>query len=59
MATLRKLALRAARADRETKSNIIGRRKQMAWGKILPEEPIGTKNLFETILKNILFSVLV
>jgi hypothetical protein len=31
MATLRKLALTTARADIETKSSIIGRRKQMAW----------------------------
>jgi hypothetical protein len=31
MAILRKLALTVARADRETKSSIIGRRKQMAW----------------------------
>jgi hypothetical protein len=28
---LRKLALTVARADTETKSSIIGRRKQMAW----------------------------
>jgi predicted transposase YbfD/YdcC len=31
MAILRKLALTVARADTETKSSIIGRRKQMAW----------------------------
>jgi hypothetical protein len=31
MAVLRKLALTAAHADTETKSSIIGRRKQMAW----------------------------
>jgi predicted transposase YbfD/YdcC len=31
MAILRKLALTVARADTETKSSVIGRRKQMAW----------------------------
>jgi hypothetical protein len=31
MAILRKLALTVAHADTETKSSIIGRRKQMAW----------------------------
>jgi hypothetical protein len=31
MAILRKLALTVARADTETKSSIIGRRKQIAW----------------------------
>jgi predicted transposase YbfD/YdcC len=31
MAILRKLALTVARSDQETKSSIIGRRKQMAW----------------------------
>jgi predicted transposase YbfD/YdcC len=31
MAILRKPALTAARADTETKSSIIGRRKQLAW----------------------------
>ena len=31
MALMRKLALTVARADTETKSSIIGRRKQMAW----------------------------
>jgi predicted transposase YbfD/YdcC len=31
MAIMRKLALTVARADTETKSSIIGRRKQMAW----------------------------
>jgi predicted transposase YbfD/YdcC len=31
MAILRKVALTAARTDSETKSSIIGRRKQMAW----------------------------
>jgi hypothetical protein len=31
MAILRKLALTVARADSETKSSIIGRRKQLAW----------------------------
>jgi hypothetical protein len=31
MAILRKVALTAARADTETKSSIIGRRKQAAW----------------------------
>jgi hypothetical protein len=31
MAILRKLAMTVARTDTETKSSIIGRRKQMAW----------------------------
>jgi predicted transposase YbfD/YdcC len=31
MAVLRKVALTVARVDSETKSSIIGRRKQMAW----------------------------
>jgi predicted transposase YbfD/YdcC len=31
MAILRKPALTVARSDRETKSSIIGQRKQMAW----------------------------
>jgi predicted transposase YbfD/YdcC len=31
MAILRKLALTVARSDTETKSSVIGRRKQMAW----------------------------
>jgi hypothetical protein len=31
MAILRKLALTVTRADTETKSSIIGRRKQIAW----------------------------
>ncbi|GHT84696.1 hypothetical protein FACS1894137_08040 [Spirochaetia bacterium] len=31
MAILRKLALTVARSDQQTKSSIIGRRKQMAW----------------------------
>jgi uncharacterized protein YaeQ len=31
MTILRKIALTVARSDTETKSSIIGRRKQMAW----------------------------
>jgi predicted transposase YbfD/YdcC len=31
MAVIRKLVLTVAHADTETKSGIIGRRKQMAW----------------------------
>jgi uncharacterized protein YaeQ len=31
MAILRKMALTVARSDTEAKSNIIGRRKEMAW----------------------------
>jgi uncharacterized protein YaeQ len=31
MADLRKIALTVAQSDRETKSGVIGRRKQMAW----------------------------
>jgi hypothetical protein len=38
MAVLRKFALTVARADTETKSSIIERRKQMAWSNEYPKQ---------------------